>query len=658
MSRFTTPTTRFELPFRNETPIIIFVVIAGTCGGIAFGKIALQEDWLFSLACGLGGFLIAFLPTRAKCWLNAPMPPMIAFAVLFGLCCVFGSRLDINGQLANGALLLLTSALVGVTVLPLSCLISYALDNIAGASQPTHRYKAPSQRNFEPLFFIICCTIIAITWFIYYLILFPGVYGYDGPFMLRQYIDAATELSSKYSVIYSWAYAHLVMLGRDWFGTYEAGFALFSAIQMLCIFLCAIATLLFVCKRHMPRLLMLAVAVFYALNPVFPTLSVSSSQDPVFMALFTLIVVQIISAFDNPDGFLSSPVKNLSLGLTILAFCLVRNNGLYALLVTALFLGLAVKQIRKRMALVIIAPLILTLVIQGPLYGALGIAKGTAIREMSSVPVMQLCRTYLADPTLQESDDGKAIASYFKKENLEYYEANPCISDIMKAGLNVDAIMDSPLAFGALYLRVGAEHPLLYTEAFALNTLGLWYPFKTYPDSRMYHPWIESECMSNPKALNENNVEIQSKSIIPPLDDALNHYLGGSQDASRKPSESETFSSSLLGTIFIKFGAYFMILLYLTVFFVSRKRWPDLFIAILFWGVLITIFLGPVALCRYVAPLMMALPLLLSCAIKTTADKNHIKRTAKADSYQDENAFSGIKHAFSSPNAPRNYFVP
>ncbi|MBP3867464.1 MAG: hypothetical protein J6D25_06590 [Eggerthellaceae bacterium] len=524
--------------------------------------------------------------------------PAVLFAFVAAALTVLGYQLDARGEVAYGFTLVASLALTPLYLLAYCIVFSWF----------EKREHDPIQKVDKRLLAAcVCC--IATVWLAWYFVLFPGVYGYDGAFCLLEWIDDDVELTSRWSVPFTWLYSFVVMSGRSMTGSYIGGFAVYSFLQMAFLVFCC-ARVVWAVMRRSAFVGPIATTAFFALNPLFPLIAVSSSQDALFMGLFALMVARIVGMLDVSED---RPTWRgvVVLMVVVLLFCLVRNNGIYAIVVALPFIAVFLwrSPVVRPLFLALCVPVVVALVVQGPVYDALGVTKSTTLQEMMSVPVMQLSRTYAHEGESLSDQDKAEILSYIPEDGIRWYDASSELSDAMKAVLDVERIQGDPMAFVSLYVRMGVAYPRDYFEATALGSLGLWYPAKSYPDSRMYHPYIESECL-DARQYNPDYIDIPSASFAPAVDAVVNEQFGGSQNAESRGAER--FSTVPVASLFLKPGAYLFASLAMVAFFLSGRRSNELAALALFAGVGFTVLLGPVVLFRYIAPMMFSFPLAVS----------------------------------------------
>lgn len=476
----------------------------------------------------------------------------------------------------------------------------------------------------------------------------PGIYGYDAAI---QYIEFATNnypIIDQWSIAYGFLFTNFVTISSSLLGTTEAGFGFWIVMQacFICFAECQIIGL--IARRHHKRWPTIASTCFLAFTPPIAMLALSSTHDAVFMACFALIVVHLIEIIDNPKTYLSQARKPLAFVLIMIAFLLMRNNGFYILLLTVPFCAFAQKGYRAKLLLILILPLVLFQIYRGPVLDAMGVYKGTYIgealalsdyegsakasathtnsadgglptgmnaREMLSIPLQQLARVYTDHQVSLTAQELYLYDLYFPDKGgvspLESYQTLPCISDEIKGNLNAGAIQSDPMQFISLYIHLGVQYPKSYIEAALLSNIGLWYPLKHYPDSRMYHPYIESTCSNSAHQPDENYIVVESKSLFPQINELIQYQYGIGQ---------ENFSNNPFLSLLSKSGTYFFLLLFVLFYSLYKKSWRCLLVLAPFVFLELSVFAGPVVLYRYIASAMFAAPLLISVLASSSPD--------------------------------------
>lgn len=586
-----------------QYPKRLLLALVGAVGVFLCAMGSYRISVLFSILIAAAYFLLLVIVRSDYKLRSAGDYVALAFAsFLVASCFAFGEPLEAFGR--TGCINIVTVPFLSVAFFAMA----FAVLKIGRFFLTKSRFVLGRKSCSASLAWSLVLAIW-VAWVVWYLTLFPGVYGYDGGFFYLEWDNPNTPVVSHYSVLYTWLYYEVIHIGKCAFGSVQLGFALFAALQMALVLYSVSRVVLFLYKDDYSAIVVIAAGVYFVVCPWLPILSVSSAQDAVFMAMFVLALLNAIELLRCRSGARLAAIR---LVLCLVVFSLVRNNGIiviaFSLLLSVFLLRGESRRLRAGVALCLIVPILLTLVVQGPIYSLLNVQSSQSIRELLSVPVMQLSRVHESSMLAEERS---AIEEYLDSEGMALYSLEPEISDVMKGGLDVERVKDDPARFLYEYVRIGVAHPKKYLDAFGMLNLGLWYPFKAYPDTRMYHPFIETEDIQGP-ACNPDYIDIRSASVFPDLDALVNHCFGGCQFGER----GEEAFSSLPFSFLIKPGTYTIFLLAATLVFWIRRQKAELFICAFFWGIVLTVAFAPVVLCRYVAPVMIGAPLLFGLLSK------------------------------------------
>jgi len=487
-------------------------------------------------------------------------------------------------------------------VLVLRCLTVYQLK----------QYKIKYPRVYKHRR-ILVFTVILFFWLMGYLALFPGVYGYDAGFQILQFQDPTIAISSKYSVPYSAFLYFFIWLGESVFNSVTIGFGVYSLIQMVFIVYVCEEICVYLFDRFKSIYLLVISIAFFVLIPYHMVLAVSSCQDVLFSGVFALIIIRAIRLVDDPKEFFSKWYTPVFFSTLLLLLFLLRNNGIYATIIAVPFLLVFIKGNRVKLLTALLAPFVLFEIITGPVYSLVGVEKADATREMLSIPLQQIARVYSYNEDSLTADQVGYLQKLVPDSSWAIYPINPSISDIIKRDLNIDVLEANLPRFFITYLKIGEANPKLYTEAAMMSTLGFWYPTKSYPDYRMYHPLLEYDMFDtvNEPAFSEY-IPINRDSLFPQYEYVLSKLVKGNY-----------LTDTRIISIFFTMGTYFILFLTLITFVIYRKAYVYFAPISFFFGLYATIFLGPVALYRYASPIMLCVPLMIAIILLS---KNHNKK--------------------------------
>ena len=188
--------------------------------------------------------------------------------------------------------------------------------------------------------------------------------------------------------------------------------------------------------------------------------------------------------------------------------------------------------------------------------------------------------------------------------DFNIYEYHSEISDNTKGSLNTELLLKNKYKYLKLYFILLYKNPKVFFEASIFNSLGLWYIDKKYPDSRMYHPLIEST-MLDAKFWNKNYISIERKSLFTPYENILTKLVTNSN-----------WQKIPVINILFRPSTYFWTLLLILIISTYEKKKELISYLLLPICFIISIFLSPVIIFRYLYPLVISMPLTIIIFLK------------------------------------------
>ena len=449
------------------------------------------------------------------------------------------------------------------------------------------------------LFFAVWA-ILLLFWLPAYLGYFPGIYGYD---MHNQNHQALTHLYNTYQpLLHTLLYEGCYRLGLALFSSGTGGVAMFTAVQTLLLSACLAFVVSDSTKRlRLPTLLTILFTAFYALLPFHAILAVSSTKDTVFSGVFLLLLLQTYDLSLSPESFLHSGKRVARFLLTALLACLLRNNMLYALAFAAVMLVFGLKQSRVRVALLLVAALLISFVGGKALSLAFHASDGPRT-ELLNVPIQQLSEAYDKGADDMSEDEKRAVYEYLPEAALVEY--NPLLSDPVKFNAHIGDGLPAVTGFLKVWAAALPSHLNDYVNSFLTMTLGYWYPDETLhahvydgydePDTEETLGYLYTGFMEN------INPDVHKRTI----------WSGAERYYQWFAHENGHERIPVLSTLFSP-GLYCWLLFFalLTLLYYGRMElvWP----LALPYGVWLTLLLGPCTIIRYAYPIMASAPILL-----------------------------------------------
>ena len=505
----------------------------------------------------------------------------IIFSVFLSLVLIIGSQLEFYSEIIWSFATLIKIIALSVSIFPLNYLLLKYVD------------------KFKKIF-VITFLIILFFNFLVFLALYPGEYGYDAGFQIMEILEKDVQITSHFSLLFSFILAKVVNLGKVLFGSYQVGFGIYCFLQMTFLSYVATKITVFCVKRIPNKIIYFINVLFFSFFPLYTLMSISAAQDSVFAGLFCLIILNVIELIENKD-YWKNKLKPISLGILIFLLCLIRNNGFYCILISIPFIFLSCKNKKVVVLLIFIIPLFAYKIYSGPVFNILGVTKTDTFREMLSIPSQQFARVYNYNLKVFSKEELKQLKKFYPQiDDFKYYTYRQSIADPTKSVLNNKYVKSNLKDYISLWTSNGVKDPENYVEAFLLNSLGFWYPNKNYNDDRMYHPYIEIEMMDAAK-WNPRYVQIKRESKFPIYEKILNITIG--KNAWKR--------IPVISTIFTT-GTYFIIFIFLFLLTILRRNFKYMLPISIILGLYATLFLSPVALFRYCFPIIMVSPLMIN----------------------------------------------
>lgn len=467
-------------------------------------------------------------------------------------------------------------------------LVSLALDrlsNLPPAPQAEAEARASDRKRFLAVFLSTF-----LLWLFFLLVAYPGIYAYDSVYQLHAFLHG---LHAKHPIPHTLLLSSVLMLGKNVLGGYEAGMLLYSLLQMLILDYALTRVYIWASSRASARLRLLLLAAHFLYLPSI-LLSFSATKDVLFSAFFALLMLDILQIVEAPGEFLASRRRIVAFAAVMLLACAFRNNAIYAVAPFMLILAAALRKHWKAILLPFLCVALLHWAITAPLYKALNIAPPPAA-EALSVPIQQLSRVASLHAHELTPDELETVEEFIP--NYKAYDITSRISDRVKNSLNHAAWDERKREFIVLWLRVGFRCPMAYLDSFLNTTMGYWYIDMISPDQEAYHPYLEYRNFSDSD--NSGWILIERTSLFPALDARIQRFVeeGGFQAI---PGYAVALSSAFaLWAILLLAAAY-----------IYRRSFRYLLPCFFAFLYLLTLFLGPVALFRYVYPLVISLPIL------------------------------------------------
>lgn len=445
-------------------------------------------------------------------------------------------------------------------------------------------YEKWSDRTY----FLILWGILIISWIPAYLAFFPGIFGYDAPNQMEQILT--NQYTSHHPLLHTLIMGAFLNCGKAVFGTYNGGVALFCIFQGLVLSGSIAYSFLIMKERKIPFPVMGISLVWCIWSPVLQVLTFNTTKDILFGALFLHFVINCYHWLMR--GERRTICQMLWLIVSGVLMCLLRNQGIYivaVLLVISAFVCWKDKKFLVSLCVIVIGSQSFFWISNH----VFSVQKGDA-REMLSVPMQQtalVCKLYMEGEDVQLTpEEFEKFSCLVAKEHIP--DLHLSTADPIKIYFNTEVLKQDILGYVSLYFTVGIHNIGHYLTAFRCMA----YPY-----------WDMSECVARDISIKNTfpelseNWGIYQNSLLPGYKEYLSRYILSGMD-----EEIPVLSW------FLQPGLCIWIMTALSGVSITGKNKAVFLTAMtgmLFMG---TLLLGPVALMRYIYPLMILAPWFLA----------------------------------------------
>ena len=415
-------------------------------------------------------------------------PLTAAMALLFGVLNAFGGHLFAYDSWDMSLMRLGLTCLKSIgQAVPMAAALSW-LDELLRSGlfkKNTALDSVKLPRWMEKHETLCVMAVLILCWSPYLIAYYPGTVCWDLGEMVAQFFGQ-TEMDTWHPVFTTWLIGGCVWLGRL-LGSDNLGAALFTLLQTVmlsCALSCAVQ---FIRKQGLSRAVQLATVAFFALVPLWGGYAQFISKDTLYtstLLLFALSVLRVVSGQKTKH----EPVQLFIWGLLS---CLLRSNGLYVVLPTAVLLIAFGAKGRDRLSLSagLAGAVICALLFSNALIPALGIRDETA-SGIYSVCFQQSARTLRDHADTVTDEEYAEINLVLDAQNLpQLYE--PWISDPVKYtfrqyGQGAQAEKEVLARYRSTWLSMFKKYPLTYAESFFAGNLS-YYTFAPKLEGETYN---------------------------------------------------------------------------------------------------------------------------------------------------------------------------
>ncbi len=510
----------------------------------------------------------------------------MGFGLLFAVALSLGSELFIYDGLLRGMGSLLRRLAVPVMATP--ALGGLCARLMLGQIRETERPRRWPVAAFAAVMFVC--------WLPLLLAFYPGMLNYDFSGQFGQHLDGV--YSNIHPLVHSALANGIILLGEALVDR-TFGVLMLSVIQMACFALALGYSCAFVQRRGAPVWVTLLMLALYSLHPVFSVMSVSMTKDTLFAAAVLVFSLMSWTLLEDPAAFFAGKARCALYVLMGVGAALLRNNGVFALLLMAPALIAVLRGWRVRVAGLMAAIAVGCAVLMGVLSAALS-PESLPGFQLYSLPAQQLVR---ASQTMTDEERAELREWYTDDMGMRVV---PHLGDSAKGYLDRPRIQKEGSDFLKLWLRHMPEHAHEYLEAFLMLNVGSWYPddlshSTIYPDASYNDKGYLQLQELDPVALG-----VETRCFLPGVAN-LFERICRRNDYQEYPIISQLFCTA----------TPFWAIVLACAMLVARRRSRMLPAALGALGLWLSYLFGPCTLPRYALPLFCLAPVLLALAFLT-----------------------------------------
>ena len=447
-------------------------------------------------------------------------------------------------------------------------------------------------KTIKRIFFLSFFTMI-IFWSFCFIIFYPGAAMFDTYNELQSPIFA----SSTHPILFSFIiHFFVVTIGYNLLGSSIIGWVFFSILQMLFIAFSISFSICFLAKRNCPKFILIILALFYAITPIYAAYSIFAIKDVLFSILLLYVTLLVIKVVETDGNFIHDKLFKVSYVLLFIMILFTRNNGIVVyLLLTLLLIIIYRKSFNKMFIVCLFIPLILNFAVTKIIEIKWDVKH--LFQESIAIPLQQIGATVYTDGKINNNDlkyINKLMPINLLKENFANGNA-----DAIKwnDNFNRQYLQETKGKFIKVWFRMLPNNFSTYVESYLLQTYYFWSVNFVAKESNMFYDTFTET----------------SEGYVETIKDMYNIR---SKDLFNANFQNKAENFYYRSCNFLSEGTMFWLSLLLMIIFIYNKNWRYFLIVMPLFTMWLSIIVAtPVnTSLRYVLPYVYILPLLVGYA--------------------------------------------
>lgn len=422
---------------------------------------------MFALGC-ITSIAIIYKSGENK-WLNKEIDQPKQHTVLV---CVFSSVFSLCVTLANYNLWSGAShGLIKLIILLIGGFFIWYSISVFTINNKSLLTIKPKEHKYKPIFAFIVpfCAFVILNLIVLFTALFPGNVTPDSLFEIGQAIDGINSNHNPY--FHELLIQFALFLGQTFFGSYQAGVAVYSVISILFMSTCFSLALYTLYQVKIPNVFVIISFLFLLLMPYHISYMVTMWKDIIFggfALLFCLYLFRTIKCVGNQK------VNYVMMVVSSLGAILFRSNAFLAFILFLIAAIILLRKSNKKLIILLCVCCGLGLFLRFPAMAMLNV-KQPNLGESLSIPAQQIGATYIVhNDFTDEQNEFLSKVMDTDKITTTYIPGN---ADPMKDRLrdkNPEYLKEHLGEFMSIYFSGLIKHPSTYIKTWIDQTKGFW----------------------------------------------------------------------------------------------------------------------------------------------------------------------------------------
>lgn len=464
--------------------------------------------------------------------------------------------------------------------------------------------------------FFVSLIFILVAWLIYIIAFYPSIMTIDGYNQLKQFLkvenyysDTVALISKDMLITNHHPVMHTLMLGGflslgRFFSNDNLGLFFYTIFQVLILSSVLAYTIKYLKHINVRNRFLYILLFMYAFIPAFPFYAITATKDTIYTALIILFIIEIHKIISLKKDEKIKIRKIIVLILLMLSICLMRNNGVYVVILSFLPIVFYSKKniVRNLIAIVIVLAAYCTYL--NVLLPCFNISQGS-IRETLSIPFQQTARYkkyYENETTEEEKEKINKILNYETIDDMYMPES----ADLVKGTFKKNSTKEELLEYFKVWFEQLKKHPGVYVDSLINNTYGYFYPLTS-------SSYIEYHDLNNPL------LKVQANFWLPKYQSKFMNYSYNNLSGLRKILANYAIDFQYIPVIGwsvnVAFNTWVIILL--IAFSIAKQKKKDVILLLPSIVTLMVCIASPLNNCfRYALPIIFSNPFIALIILK------------------------------------------